>query len=612
MHDIAEFLGAHDPFSGLDEAALDQLGQRVQVEFFAAGETIVEQGAPRQDKVRMVRRGAVELVDHGRVIDLLGEGEMFGHPSMLSGLPTGFQVRAEEDTLCYALAAEDAVPLLARPSGLRFLGRSILDRPRPSGGEVEVGVLDAAEQPARSLIRERPVVCNPELTVRDATRRMEEDGASAVLVRLDDGEFGILTDRDLRSRVIAGGVSPDVPVSEVMTAPAFCIGPDETGADLMLAMLDHDIHHVPVLSAGSEVLGVIRDVDLLAAQTRTPFMLRRGIEGARTVADLRKTVGQLNQMVIALQRSDLGHAQISGIISVVADSVLRRMVELAIESAGPAPVEFTWLSLGSHGRREAVPSSDIDSGMAWADGEDADAIGSYMRGIGEDVAHSLGFVGWKLDPHGVTASGAFSASSMAEWRRSVSSWLSNPGDERVLIATSILLDGRTVYGPGRELDVKGLFYENENRAKLLHWLLRLAISSKPPTGFRRDIVVEESGEHRGRFDIKSGGLLPIADLARYAGFKGGLRVTSTIERLRGAAAAGAIDETGARTLAEAWDLFAELRLEHQVGQLEAGLEPDNFVDPGTLNPLTRRYLRDAFRAVASVQKALAGELNWGS
>ena len=116
MHDIAEFLSSHEPFSGLDEADLERIAERVEVEFFAAGTIIVRQGDKAQDRIRVVRRGAVELVDRGRVIDLLGEGEMFGHPSMLSGMPTGFEVRAAEDVLTYALAADD-VPAAAGPAG---------------------------------------------------------------------------------------------------------------------------------------------------------------------------------------------------------------------------------------------------------------------------------------------------------------------------------------------------------------------------------------------------------------------------------------------------------------------------------------------------------------
>src|SRR3954452_709877 len=114
MHDIAEILRIHDPFSGLDEKALERLAERVEVEFFELGATIFKQGESSQGRVLVVRRGAIELVDGSRVLDVLGEGELFGHPSMLSGMPFGLEARAQEESCCYSMAASDVIPLLAR------------------------------------------------------------------------------------------------------------------------------------------------------------------------------------------------------------------------------------------------------------------------------------------------------------------------------------------------------------------------------------------------------------------------------------------------------------------------------------------------------------------
>jgi CBS domain-containing protein len=101
-----------------------------------------------------------------------------------------------------------------------------------------------------------------------------------VLVELQDAEFGILTDRDLRSRVVAKGLCLETPVRDVLTTPVVTVRADQAAAELMLAMLDRGVRHVPVLSA-TEVLGVVSDLDLLATQARRPFVLRRaGLDGA--------------------------------------------------------------------------------------------------------------------------------------------------------------------------------------------------------------------------------------------------------------------------------------------------------------------------------------------
>ena len=616
MHDIAEFLRTHDPFSGLDEEALERLVERVEVEDFEAGATIFKQGEPSRGRVLVVRGGAIELVEGSRVLDVLGEGELFGHPSMLSGLPFGFEARAQEDSRCYSMAASDVIPLLARRSSLSYLTRSLLQRRGPGGtaAEADVASAEMTQQPARALIRREAVTCAADRPLREVARQMSDENVNSMIVRAESGELGIVTDGDLRSRVVAEGMSVDAPVSEVVSGPLTTVGADAAGADVMLAMLDDDVRQVGVLSPRGELLGVLGGIDLVAAEARTPFSLRREIAGARDKEELSEAAQRLRSTVVALHATKLPPQQIGRVISVVADALIRRMIELAIESKGTTPAEFAWLALGSHGRRETVPSSDVDSGMAWEDEAEQESNGSdqiasdgvvgYMRTIAADVEDCIRVVGWRLDPHGVTASGEFSASSMAAWRRSIGQWVQNPGDEKVLIASSILLDGRTVYGPA-DLDPWAILLEPPIRDRLVPSMLRLALASKPPTGFRGNIVVESSGEHSGTFDIKHGGLLPVTDIARYGALKAGAKVTGTIERLRAASELGAIEPAHARTLEEAYDLFTELRLEHQIQQLERGNEPNDYVDPEELSELTRRYLRDAFHEVAAVQKSLS-------
>jgi CBS domain-containing protein len=619
MQDIAEFLRSHDPFSALDGEALERLVEGVEVEDFEAGATIFKQGEPSHGRVLVVRRGTIELVDGSRVFDVLGEGELFGHPSMLSGLPFGFEARAQEDSCCYSMAASDVIPLLARRSSLSYLTRSLLQRREPGGAAVEADIASAemTQQPARALIRREPVTCAADRPLREVSRVMSEEDVNSMIVRAETGELGIVTDGDLRSLVVAEGMSVDAPVGEAVSGPLTTVGADAAGADVMLAMLDNDVRHVGVLSPKGELLGVLGGIDLVAAEARTPFALRREIARARDKEELREAAQRLRSTVVALHATKLPPQQIGRVISVVADALIRRMIELAIESKGTTPAEFTWLALGSHGRRETVPSSDVDSGMAWEDQSEqepgasdsrgvvsSDGVVGYMRTIAADVEDCIRVVGWSLDPHGVTASGEFSASSMGTWRRSIGNWLQNPGDEKVLIASSILLDGRIVYGPA-ELDPRAILLEPANRATLLPSMLRLALAVKPPTGFRGNIVVEGSGEHRGTFDIKHGGLLPVVDVARFVALKAGAKVTTTIERLRAASELGAIEPAHARTLEEAYDLFSALRLEHQIQQLERGDEPNDYVDPNDLSELTRRYLRDAFREVTAVQRSLS-------
>jgi CBS domain-containing protein len=590
-HDVAEFLRAHELFAEVDAQELEAITARVHVETFPAGTVIIAQGGAPVGSVYIVRRGAVELVEDDRPLDRLGEGEIFGHRSMLTGLPLAFEVRAAEDVVCLRLDEPDAVPLLARPTGLRYVVRSLLARPA-RGVTPIAATVDVSNHSVAQLTREPAVVCEPDLPVGDAARRMVEQGASCVLVSGEGDPIGIVTDRDLRSRVLAAGRSADVPVGDVMSSPVVTVPPEARAADAMLAMLDRGIRHLPMVAPRGALLGVLRDVDLLAVQARTPFVLRRAIAQASDLHELEAAAARLNGIVVALHDARMNPAQISGVLSVVTDALTRRLLELV------ATVPLTWLALGSYGRREAMPCSDLDSAIAWKGERPPDeAVAKVLAGLADCGIHS--------DPHGATASNSLFARSTTEWEARIEELLADPGGERTMILVSLLCDARPVTGADDPFEaLRGA----RTRPRLRRLLLRIGLTPRPPTGFLRDLVVEHSGEHRGRLDIKRGGLLPLVNLARYGAVSAGSRATGTVERLMVAEQAGTLPRETTGSLLEAFDLLTALRLEHQVEALRAGQEPDDFIDPRTLNPLARRYLRGAFRAIASIQRTLHNEL----
>jgi CBS domain-containing protein len=243
--------------------------------------------------------------------------------------------------------------------------------------------------------------------------------------------------------------------------------------------------------------------------------------------------------------------------------------------------------------------------------------------VARAVDEGLRACGVQPDAHGASASNPLFARSLASWRAAARDLSEDPTREKALILVSLITDSRPLWasgtsagGPGAERTAAGApvadtLWQAGGHPDLLRLLARFALSFRPPTGFLRDFVVEHSGERRGQLDIKHGGLIPIVDLARWAGMAAGAPSGSTVERLRAAEAAGTLEGPDARTLMEAFGFIFSLRLDHQVEQLRRGEKPDDFIDPKTLNPLARSYLREAFRAVASVQSGLANELSLG-
>jgi CBS domain-containing protein len=438
-------------------------------------------------------------------------------------------------------------------------------------------------------------------------------GASAVIVDLGSS-VGIVTDSDLRSRVVANGLSADSPVSAVMTAPAFTVGAERPGSEVLLDMLDRGVKHFPVTSASGRVIGIVEDHDLVAIESRTSFHLRQAIARVGTVDELVVTSSKLRPAVVSMHRGGMNALDVMSVFSVVADALTRRALDFAIAQTGEPPVRFSWLALGSQARREALPSSDLDSAIAWFAQNEIE--GSLERKYFGDVAtiatDILMRCGFRPDEHRVSASDPLFVRSLSSWHHEVHSFLNDPTQKKALVLVSVLVDSRPVWGVESEPLIAETFRLARAYPQLLRLLAQFALSHKPPVGFFRGLAIDVSGEGRSRLDLKLGAVVPITDLARWAGMTAGVACASTIARLDAASDIGTLTASDAHTLRDAFELVSQLRLDHQVAQIEAGAEPGDVIALDELSPLVRTYLKEAFRAVVSVQRHVANDLAWNA
>ena len=610
--EIVEFLRRYPPFAGLDPRALEELSAAVEVEFHAAGQIIFSKGAGPVEALRVIRTGAVEVINDGQVLDLMDVGEMFGHASMLSGLPTGFEARAAEDTLTYRIPATVAAHVLAEPETLRFVTRLILeDRHHIRSGPSRDSIQDQLRQPVRDVIRGTPVICSPDTSIREAAAQMATAGASAMIVDLGDS-VGIVTDGDLRSRVVAEGLNSDAPVSSIMSAPAYTVSDDRPGSEVLLDMLDRGITHFPVTSALGRIIGVVEDNDLIAIESTTSFHLRRAIARSTTVDELLEAASSLRPTVLRLHRGGMTALDVMSVFSIVADALTRRAIDFAIAEIGPSPTRFTWLALGSQARREAMPSSDLDSAIAWFDDDDdhEHSIRQYLNAVTTHATDTLTRSGFRPDEHRVSASDPLFVRSLTSWQREAHSFIDDPTQKKALVLVSVLVDSRPVWGVESGPLIAETFRIARAYPRLLRLLAQFALSHKPPVGFIRGLAIDVSGEGRSRLDLKNGAVVPITDLARWAGMAAGVASASTTARLKAASEAGTLSASDALTLRDAFELTSQLRLDHQVSQIERGIEPGDVISLDELSPLNRTYLKEAFRAVVSVQRRVATDISW--
>ncbi len=597
--ELSRFLAEHTPFQAIGPEELADLVAGSSVESFGADAVIADYSTHVPGDVWMVATGHVTLqAADGSAIDTIEPGGIFGYTPLLTGGGMEFVARATEPSTVIRLPGEQMRAQFAKPAGLAFLASSAWST---TAGNRPALVPVADSRPVGELVHGEVLLVTPDVSVRDAVIRMTEQHVSYALISLPDGEFGIFTDRDLRTRVVAAGLSVEVPITRVMSAPARRVTADLTADTVLMQMLESGLRHMPVTSVRGEVIGVLEDADLLAASARQSFLLRRSIGLAANAAELQTAAQRVTHITSELFRSGTKASATSGILSIVIDGVVRRALELALAEA-PAEAQiptsgFAWLTLGSIARREAMPSSDVDSALSWKD--ELSSASSQLRAIARRTHAILDGCGLPSDSNGAIAASPNFARSQSDWAAAARGWLDDPLVGKGLILSSLMLDGRVVWGDAALHTVPAAYRRMRAEHPNALRLQKLdALSGRVRTRSLRDVLSRRGGT----FDLKSHAVTPIVNLARWGGLAGDVASASTPARLSAAAASGALGDRDADTLGEVFAMLQRLRMTHQVEQLSAGNRPGDVITMSELSPLNRSLLNDGLREIAAVQR----------
>jgi len=601
--DARSFLAEHPPFDELDDKDLDRVVSAVEIEHFAPGAVILQQAGAPATHLFVVRRGEVEILDGGRVIDEVGEGDVFGMWSLLGKVAPAATVRASEDTLCYLIPAGLANDVLRTGAGVAFVAASVRRRIARVDETLRADLDPARYRAVGELVRRPPVTAEPTTTVADAAELMARERVSSLLVPGSDGDVGVLTDRDLRTRVVAERRSPDTPVAEVMTPRAETVPTETMAGEVLLRMLEGGFHHFPVVDAAGTVVGVVTDTDLMGLGRNTPFALKSAIARAGDRDGVASAMSDLPEVIAGLVESSADPVDIGHVIAFSIDAATRRLLELGTEEIGAPPVEWAWLALGSAARQEQAIHTDQDHALAFEG--DREAAEPSLAPLAEFVTAGLEQAGFPRCRGEVMAANAALRLSVDEWVERFDHWM-NLQTPKASEQLSVVFDFR---GAAGDLDAEAPLNEAMARAVdrpvFLQHLARRALDLKPPVGFVGRFRVERAAERAGTVDIKHGGILIIGNLARAHAIRSGLTAKRTVDRLRGAEQAGAIDAETREGLEEAFRFLWAIRLRHHVDQLRASRPLDDFVDPRELGGVARQGLKEAFRIVANAQKGLA-------
>ena len=592
------FIEQIPPFDQLqpdDLALVRQALQRVEGE---AGTLLLAQDGPPSNYLNIIRSGSVELRSGGQIRSILDAGEMFGFPSMLSQEAPIADVVAAEPVVIYRIPETLFRTLLERPPFAQYFLRGLSERLRTATRAEHVAPDQGLGVPAKYLIARPPIVVAPAATVQEAAQVMTDANVSSVLV--DDTPPGILTDRDLRRRVLATGRGPETPVKEVMSRPLVSLDSDTPVHGAMMLMLEQQIHHLALVEEG-QVVGLISSSDLLRHQSQNPIFLQRQLASLRDPAALARYGEGITQAVEMLFRGGLAAPQIGRIISTLNDTLISRLVQLAEEELGPPPMPYAWIVFGSEGRSEQALLTDQDNALVYA--EPSDAARDYFAALAAYVVDRLVAAGFPPCPGGYMAT--HWCMPLSDWVDLFAGWIARP-EPQALMEAGIFFDFRPVHG-GLSLEpLEQQLADAHQNGIFLAYMAQAANTFAPPLGFFNRIRSED-----GYIDLKKGGIAPIVGLARALALAAGSRQRSTLERLQAAVQGGKLSSEGADNLAGAFQFFLHVRLRRQLATVQGGATPDNRIGLKELTAREQRLLKDAFVMVRELQEAIASQLQGG-
>ncbi len=620
---VLTFLKKTIPFNELDDSTLRDIARHIIIDFFPKGTVLFKQDETEVEYLYIIQKGGMKIYlkdEEGGITlkDFRGEGAYIGALPIIQGTRANLNVETVEDTFCFLLPKKIFLDLVQSNSRItqyflksfseKFIRTAYRELRHRNMVPRTEGTLFLFSAKVRDIVRREPEFIGEDRPVQEAARRMADLHIGSLLVKSADGQVaGIVTDKDLRTKIVAAGRGLDTPVRDIMASPVHTIPDSAVCFDALLTMMKQQIHHLAVEHDG-EIRGIITAHDIMVLQGSSPLYLFREIVAQRRIEGLYPLSQKVPLVVRTLIEEGAKANNITRMITILNDHILDRLLTLLIDEMGPPPLPFSWLLMGSEGRKEQTFRTDQDNAIVYEDSDDPELnreAEKYFEKFGQSAIDHLENCGYPRCPGDIMASNPKWRQPFSQWQGYFDHWIDSPEPKEVLHA-SIFFDFRHGFGDSSMPDKlrEHIIRRSERQQIYLLHMARDYLGQRVPLSFFRNFIVEKNGEHKNKLDIKHKGLTPIINFARILSLKNGIKETNTISRLHALADHGHITGELCSTACDAYELQMQMRFVHQLKQLENGVQPDNYIDPGQLSDLEKQMLKDAFAVIERLHAIL--------
>ncbi|WP_339652245.1 DUF294 nucleotidyltransferase-like domain-containing protein [uncultured Salegentibacter sp.] len=624
---IADFLKNYPPFNLLKKEDLLIISQQVKVKYLEKGKLLFAEGDIGHKRFYVVNKGAISLEreNEGKreTIDKCDEGDIFGLRPLFAKENYLINAIAEEETILYAIPIKKFKPLTEENKEVgNFLIQSFASNTRNPYAEAHKGKLISDKEPVENQykpnnnlfelqpapVTRKVVMTSPETTIKKAAQLMSKKKVGSVLVVEENIPKGIVTDEDFRDMVATGAFGIDTPVSRIMASPVICYPQGLTIAQAQLTMMKHHINHICITEDGTpntKVVGILSEHDIMVSEGHNPSVLMKAIQRSSSTNELKKIRHKITLLLRGFLAANIPLNHISKIIFELNDATIKRIIERCIKKLPtPPPCDFTWISLGSQGRKEQLLQTDQDNALIFEDvpQEKLEETRAYFLELSRKVNKRLNIIGYEFCPAEMMAKNPKYCLSLSEWKDQFTNWIIDPGNDEILLC-SIFFDFDISYGNVYLSNALAdhIFSLTKDNRKFYAVMGATTLRNPSPLGFFRQFLLEEDGENKDFFDIKKRGITPLTDAGRllilYHQVK---NISNTAERFEKLAQLEPNNKELFLACAYASKVLLKFRTQHGLENRNSG----RFIDLENLSKEEKIKLKRCFKSIRQVQELI--------
>lgn len=595
------------------------LMQHSTITFFPEGTLITGPEDGVADKLYIIKQGRVQgftkqnASNDEQVWELI-TGEAFPIGALLSRRQVRTSHRTAEDTYCYVLTRDNFETLLDKSRIFHdFCTHRLANLLEQAVSNIQshtattVTLDNSLNTSLRNLLATQPVYCQPDTSIRLALEQIDAaQRRSIAVVDANQKPVGILTLRDVMSRVTLTELDIDKPISVVMSPVEYTLSPDNFAWEAALSMAKKGIGHVCVVEHG-KFIGLLSERDLFSLQRIGLGNLSRAIQLSDSMSSLKMLSQDIIRFTDQMLAQGASVIQLMRLITTLNDRLTERVITLCEKEHGKPAINYTWLAFGSEGRMEQTLKTDQDNGILFdAEPAETEAIRQQLLPLAKKINHALADVGFPLCPGNIMASNPACCLSKQEWQTRFDQWISSATPENLLNA-SIYFDFRPLSGPTKATDQlrEWLLAQTAKNSLFRQHMAVNALRTRPPLGLFGDFVTQRNENKSRIIDLKLHGITPFVDTARILALANHIPETNTIERLTQAADHKAINSDNVSSWIEAYQYIQLLRMQNHHQQSRDDISMSNEIEPDSLNDLEQRILKETFRQARKLQSRLS-------